>query len=160
MFAKEKRMKETKTIQCYPNDREINETINVYGDFGWELVSNQHCQTQDSDTYYTFNKLTFSREKASPWYEEVTALEKKYYELDSSRKSATYLPEPELPKAAYALFILLLWGLLIILIWNAALKAKYKKQKAELEASTRDFRNQCWEQMQECRAKSSALVNA
>lgn len=81
--------RETKTVQCYPSDEKINAKIREYNAFGWELIGNQRCQEDESlgEGYYntyTFHKLTFSREKTSPWYSEVVELEKKYYDLMSS----------------------------------------------------------------------------
>lgn len=71
-------MKETKTVQVYPSDAIVNATIEEYGSFGWEVISNQRCQEYDGQTreydgsltknYSTFNKITFTREKDSPWY--------------------------------------------------------------------------------------------
>ncbi|MDE7380346.1 MAG: hypothetical protein K2N14_04760 [Clostridia bacterium] len=82
-------MKETKTIQVYPSDDIVNATIEEYESFGWEVIGNQRCQEFDGTThgidgsttqhYSTFNKITFTREKESHWYEEVSSLEKEYY---------------------------------------------------------------------------------
>lgn len=73
--------RETTTVQCYPSDEKINATIRQYESFGWELIGNQRCQEYEGsygtvDRYSTFNKLTFSREKNKPWYEEVSRLER------------------------------------------------------------------------------------
>ncbi|MDE7301294.1 MAG: hypothetical protein K2N47_03905, partial [Clostridia bacterium] len=91
-------MKETKTVQVYPDDKVVNATISEYESFGWEVVGNQRCQEYDGQThdyysgsttnhYSTFNKITFTREKASPWYEEVAKLEKEYNILSDTRQS-------------------------------------------------------------------------
>ncbi len=100
--------RETKTIQCYPDDDIINERVKRYEAFGWELISNQHCQEYDGQTssrdyidgsttitkhYSSFNKLTFSREKTSPWYGEVTKLEKQYEDI-MDRRPRDYSIEP------------------------------------------------------------------
>ena len=87
-------MKETKTIQVYPDDVIVNETISEYESFGWEVVGNQRCQEYDGQThgtdgsltnhYSTFNKITFSREKSAPWYEEVVKLEKEHNTLEDT----------------------------------------------------------------------------
>ena len=70
--------RETKTIQCYPDDDEINKVCSVQASFGWELIGNQRCREQETFGEYvrtsTFHKLSFSREKNSPWYAEVTEL--------------------------------------------------------------------------------------
>ena len=56
-------MKETKTIQLYPDDNVINDAVALYENFGWEVVSNQRCQelTDGGRKTSTFNKLTLSR---------------------------------------------------------------------------------------------------
>ena len=84
-------MRESVTIQCYPSDDEINNTIARYERFGWELMSNQRCQEFSGQTNYsdgsstehysTFVKLTFSREKDAKWYKEVASLEQSYFKL-------------------------------------------------------------------------------
>ncbi len=93
--------RETKTIQCYPDDSIINSRIKQYESFGWELINNQRCQEYDGQTkerdifdgstttishYSTFNKLTFSRDKGAPWYSDVVALESKYEQKENERK--------------------------------------------------------------------------
>ena len=81
--------RETKTVQCYPSDEKINRMCERYGAFGWELIGNQRC-TEDNGTFggykhtSTYNKLTFTREKSSPWYGEVVALEKEYESIMNS----------------------------------------------------------------------------
>lgn len=153
-------MKETKTIQCYPNDREINETIAAYNDFGWELVSNQLCQTEDSQKYYTFNKLTFSREKSEPWYKEVCDLEIKYYAVKSKYDALSTPPvKPEMPNAALALLLLLGLGLLILGIWALSINSKHKKAVAEWEARNREALPPLVKKMNALRAQASALIN-
>lgn len=93
--------KETKTVQCYPSDSKINETCARYGSFGWELIGNQRCE-EDKGTYdgyrhwTTFNKLTFTREKTSPWYDEVTDLERDYEKMEKERDRYKNL-EPDEP---------------------------------------------------------------
>lgn len=154
-------MKETKTIQCYPNDREINETIATYNDFGWELVSNQHCQTEDSEKYYTFNKLTFNREKASPWYNEVCEIETDYNLLKNRYDALSTPPaKPEMPNASLALLLLLGLGLLILGIWALSINSKHKKAVAAWEESSRPQLAKLSAQMLALRKKASALVNA
>lgn len=81
--------RETKTVQCYPSDYQINKMCERYNSFGWELINNQRC-TEDNGTYggykhtTTYNKLTFTREKASPWYDKVVALENEYERIMNS----------------------------------------------------------------------------
>lgn len=70
-------MKEAKTIQCHP--KKENGTIRFYEIFGWEVQSNQRCQEveyEGGEKYnVTFNKITFTREKNSPWYKRMCELE-------------------------------------------------------------------------------------
>lgn len=76
--------RESKTVQVYPDDDVVNAEIQRQELFGWEVISNQRIQEftrQDSDGtehYETFNKITFSREKSSEWYDRVVALETEY----------------------------------------------------------------------------------
>lgn len=145
-------MKETKTIQVYPSDAIVNSTIEEYENFGWEVIGNQRCQEYDGQTYgidgssvknySTFNKLTFSREKASEWYDEVTKIEKEYYVLKDT--CATYknckpvLREPRLKGSLAVLlgiFLYCMWIIpgVIYSIVRISKKSKYKKQyKKEL----------------------------
>lgn len=90
-------MKETKTVQVYPDDDIVNATIGEYESFGWEVVGNQRCQEYDGQTreydgsltknYSTFNKITFTREKNSVWYEEVYGLEKEFHSIGDTIRS-------------------------------------------------------------------------
>lgn len=74
--------RETKVIKC-PND-EVNGVIALYEKFGWELVSNNICSGYtagngtNSVSIAAGNEITFSREKDSPWYDEVRVLEIEY----------------------------------------------------------------------------------
>lgn len=87
--------RETVTIQRYPDDSIINSTIKEYEAFGWELINNQRCQEYEGQSfgldgsstkhYSTFNKLTFTREKASPWYSRVVSLEEEYRSLMNTK---------------------------------------------------------------------------
>ena len=135
-------MKETKTIQVYPSDDIINSTIEEYGSFGWEVINNQRCQEYDGQTdgikhYSTFNKITFSREKSSAWYDAVTQMEKEYNTLKNTRKSYKNY-EPRLKELrvqgivaaaiGFWLYMLLLVPGLIFTIARACKKSKYKKR--------------------------------
>lgn len=98
--------RETKTVQVYPDDAKINATISFWENFGWEVINNQRCQEftkQDSDGtqhYSTFNKITFSREKSSPWYNKVAQLESEYIstekELESKSKAGNPFKKPSI----------------------------------------------------------------
>lgn len=98
--------RETKTVQVYPDDAKINATISFWENFGWEVINNQRCQEftkQDSDGtqhFSTFNKITFSREKSSPWYGKVAELESEYIstekELESKSKAGNPFKKPSI----------------------------------------------------------------
>lgn len=81
--------KETKTIQCYPDDNQINKECELQSSFGWELIGNKRCREETPNGEYvkikTFHKLTFSREKNTPWYKRVTELESQYNRILSSQ---------------------------------------------------------------------------
>ena len=79
-------MRETKIIQVYPSDTAIENAIKEWESFGWEMTDNQRFSSKQ-DLWFpggttvritTYNKLTFSREKSSPWYSEVKLLEEQY----------------------------------------------------------------------------------
>ena len=135
-------MKETKTIQVYPSDDIINSTIEEYGSFGWEVISNQRCQEYAGQSdgfkhYSTFNKITFSREKSSGWYDEVAQIEKEYNTLKDTRKSYKNR-EPKLKELrvqgivavaiGFWLYLALLIPGLLFTIIRACIKSSYKKQ--------------------------------
>lgn len=132
-------MKETKTMQVYPDDAVVNDTAKTQGMFGWELISNQRCQeftSQDSDGtkhYETFNKLTFTREQNAPWYDRVAELESEYWALAEERKKVER--QMNLPTAPHFSFGTFCWGLLffglpgvIYLIHYLATKKKKRKE--------------------------------
>lgn len=79
-------MRETKIIQVYPSDSAIEKAIHEWESFGWEMTDNQRLSNKE-DLWFpggttvrttTYNKLTFSREKSSPWYSEIKSLEDRY----------------------------------------------------------------------------------
>lgn len=74
-------MKETKSIQVYPDNSIINQKIELWNCFGWELLSNQRQQEKRGDMIETFAILTFQREKSEPWYPEVSKIEHEFYAL-------------------------------------------------------------------------------
>ncbi len=114
--------RETKTIQCYPDDNIINERIRTFESFGWELINNQRCQEFSGQTkkdgktydhYSTFNKLTFSRDRSTVWYREVVELENKYNEKDNEIDRLNSL-KPSRPKAVKTITMVLLFIIAII----------------------------------------------
>ena len=139
-------MKETKTVQVYPSDAIVNETIGEHESFGWEVVSNQRCQEYEGTTYNaagstkhysTFNKLTFSREKDAAWHDEVSQIEKEFYIMKDSvqafRAGKPVLREPALTGTGAVavglwLYMMLILPGVIFTIVHCAKKAKYKKK--------------------------------
>lgn len=133
--------RETKTVQVYPSDDVVNNTITSFENFGWEVIGNQRCQEfthQDADGtkhYETFNKLTFTRDKDAKWYDEVSELEDEY--LDNLYHiNHTDLRSPTYPSSSTH------WGLAIILlifyilpgvIYIVVTKKNDKKNRKEYE---------------------------
>lgn len=150
-------MKETKTVQVYPDDDIVNATIGEYESFGWEVVGNQRCQEYEGQTYgidgsstkhySTFNKITFTREKDAPWYAEVSQIEREYNVLKDTAKTyknakpVLRKPSPDgIVGVALGVMCYCLWIIpgVIYTIARASKKAKYKKiyekELAEYEA--------------------------
>lgn len=162
--------KETKTVQCYPDDGLINKKIDEYASFGWELINNQRCQeyegTYDGYKHWsTFNKLTFTRDKSASWYNKVVDLEKEYERLNDTKPTApnvnkagwlrfflgVLIPILALPMTAVGIviknFLLPIIGGVIILIGAVILitgivkNKKYKAAYAEHYARVREWEN-------------------
>ena len=151
-------MKETKTIQVYPDDNLVNTTIEEYASFGWEVINNQRCQEYDRQTYgangsvtnhySTFNKITFTREKSSPWYEEVTQLEKEHAELQNTiEKYKAKKPVLMPPKRSgtgdivLCVFLYLLYiipGVIFTIVICCA-NSKYKKYMKQYDKETAEY---------------------
>lgn len=74
--------KETRVEQVAP--RQENEMIQYYARFGWEVHTNQRCQERRGDTLYTFNRITFTRDKSAPWYKRACELEEEYNDVRTS----------------------------------------------------------------------------
>ncbi|MCH5158040.1 MAG: hypothetical protein J1F33_02465 [Clostridiales bacterium] len=89
--------KETKTVQCNPDEYSVNEISKTHESFGWEMTDNRPL--------YTLANLTFVREKNSPWYQEVAELEKQFYEITETKPEWT---EDKPSKA------LLTWGIIAL----------------------------------------------
>lgn len=169
-------MKESKTVQVYPSDDVVNATIEEYGSFGWEVVNNQRCQeydkqTRDSDGsltnhYSTFNKITFTREKNSPWYDEVTQIEANYNALDDKvKKYRAAKPSCFPPKHSSAgdivvcIFLYLLYILpgLIFTIVICVKNSKYKKYMKQYEERLAKYENTYPEKIKELEIQKMEL---
>lgn len=148
-------MKETKTIQLYPDDNVINDAVALYENFGWEVVSNQRCQelTDGGRKTSTFNKLTLSRDKDAKWYREAKAFEDEYDktldEISGLRGQKRTPKEPFKPcKPEFGLPIIAFIFCLIppltlidifFVIMYAKHKSEYKKDLAEYEANIKRY---------------------
>ena len=148
-------MKETKTVQVYPSDAIVNSTIEEYESFGWEVIGNQRCQEFDGTThgidgsttrhYSTFNKITFSREKDSAWYDEVSLLEKEYYvtkdTIDSYQACKPVLRRAR-PEGTYGVLVgCFLYCFYIIpgIIFSIARACKNSKYKKEYQKELAEY---------------------
>lgn len=144
--------RESTTVQCYPSDDIVNETVARYEAFGWELTSNQRCQEtqggeydywkgQNVTHYSTFNKLTFSRDKDASWYRQAAALEQKYNaksaEIDRLRNSQPSKPNTEdtLPSVVRVFIPLALFVFTSILLWIPLFVYLGKRSKSKKNAA-------------------------
>lgn len=153
--------KETKTIQLYPDDNIINEAMAIYGDFGWEVISNQIMQKFDgsdsdgSKNYSTFNKLTFSREKSAPWYSQVVELERQYY-AEQDKIETIIAQQPAKPTLNPAWWILP-FTIFCFISFSKANK-KYKADFEEWSTKKAEIVETSTKKQQELREQSSALL--
>lgn len=139
-------MKETKIVQAYPSDSAIDRAIKEWESFGWELTNNQRYQDKSSayipgygteTTTTTYNKLTFSREKSSPWYPEVKRLEEEY-EGVTGQISAIKSTKP-VKKPLGLLDIVLVFipfPFVGLIIYRIVLSSKFKKAMKKYEAES------------------------
>lgn len=134
-------MKETKSVQVYPDNQIINNKIEIWNCFGWELLSNQRQQEKRGDMIETFVILTFQREKSEPWYLEVSKLEREFYELldNYSALEAQAPQEKGLLGSIFGLF--------------------GAKKKAAAEAERQSKMEELSKQIDKIAEKAEALVN-
>lgn len=180
--------RETKTVQCYPSDEKINETCARYGSFGWELIGNQRCE-EDKGTYdgyrhwTTFNKLTFTREKTSPWYDEVTTIEREYDAIMRSEPN-NYAVKPGKGFLLYGIcgiiigicIMLMLFGMgapfsimciglgvvaigAILLIAYIVKNSHYKRDTADYYLKLSQWKHTSGKEAEEKRKKAEQIVN-
>ncbi len=156
-------MKETKIVQSYPSDSAIQDAIEEWQAFGWELVSNQ--KFSDSQDLWspvgttvrttTYNKLTFSREKNSRWYGEITAIEQEYLKLENDIYDLRSC-KPE--KKTGCLDIALACLPPIYLIFWIVKKVKYKKALNYYETSIMSEIRKLEAQGKSLRNKAAAVI--
>lgn len=164
-------MRETKIVQVYPSDSAIERAIHEWESFGWEMTDNQRFSNKE-DLWFpggttvrttTYNKLTFSREKSSPWYSEVKPLEEKYE--DVQREIDRIMNQrPEKKKYGYSF---LDWLTLIFpipffshIIWLIIKNAVYKKKLKRYEATSKPRLNELDDKGREIRRAAQAIVDA
>lgn len=162
-------MRETKIIQVYPSDSAIEKAIKEWESFGWEMTDNQR-HSDKQDLWYpggttvrttTYNKLTFSREKSSPWYSEVKSLEEQY-EAVQRDISAVTSQKPEKKKYGTAC---LDWVTLIVpipfishIVYLIIKNAKYKKELKRYESTSKARLNELNEKAKDiCRAAQKII---
>lgn len=156
--------RESITVQCYPSDSAVNKKVKQYEAFGWELIGNQKIKEStgsvmgvDGNTYENFStyvKLTFSREKSSEWYNEVTALERRHDEkMDECKRMRDEYPvadfaENEILDSALArvvapvlLFFVSACLLFIPFIIYMRVMSKRKKKKIAYHEAERAWHN-------------------
>ncbi|MDE5547768.1 MAG: hypothetical protein K2J30_02080 [Clostridia bacterium] len=136
-------MKETKIIQVYPSDSAIEGAIKEWESFGWELVNNQRYSDKSSvtipyigteTTTTTYNKLTFSREKNSPWYYEVKQLEEDYEAVKRNISNIiAYKPKKKKFGVGDAILLYIPIPIVLEVIRLIVRKAKFKKASKRFE---------------------------
>ena len=158
--------KETKIVEVAPSD--LDSTIEFWGSFGWDVISNTTVDTRrvehvDGDVkedmfgnvsqkinkvhsgekYYS---ITFQRDKSMRNYEKLAALEKKYFSL-SPPPPPKY--EPAKPKkisvlliilSIVGLFIYVIPGLIFILI-SVIKYVTYPNKLKKWEADKKAYAN-------------------
>lgn len=179
--------KETKTVQCYPDDDKINAMSERYAAFGWELIGNQRCREEGAYVVTTFHKLTFTRDKNSPWYGKVSAMESEYDKL-MNREPVLYANSPSKGWLFYGIVGLALGALIWVVFGSFAGNAyfelftlipalvvigigavlltifivktkKYNKAYNRYYNAKKEWENTSKKEAEEILAKSEAIVN-
>ena len=134
--------RETQVVKVYPSDEAVRAKINLFEAFGWEVAGNQKITDKTGSyegadgNYYTttetYIQLTFSRDKAAPWYKEVVELEQAYIREENVWNN-TLTQEPTKPKYISFFGVILVFTPLMpitlpLLIFNIIRQAKGKKK--------------------------------
>ena len=143
---------ETKIIQVDNEPEVINQSNELWGSFGWNVLNVQVTHSQDTKTYtkgldyYTGDKtvetttinyatITYQRDKGIPNYRQIAALEKEYAEIDEQLDALYFVDS----KANKGLFLglspkdLVITVLLIIFFFPAGIifgLSKYLKYRS------------------------------
>ncbi len=155
--------RETFVKECL--NLEVNDYINLYETFGWELMQNSVLNSMGNELVTLGrNSLTFSRDKDAVWYPEVVNLEHEYDLCEEQIKKINF-SEPKEPSAFNILIFLLLFlftcGIgsaiytLIHFIESSHKKTMIKEWHEKNDSVIVDLKNQ----MNSIITKSRALIN-
>lgn len=164
-------MRETKIVQVYPSDYAIEKAIKEWESFGWELTDNQRISNKE-DLWFpggttvrttTCNKLTFSREKSSPWYTEVKRLEEEY-EGVQNRISSIKMQKPQKSDGLLNTFLscLTIWlpiPIISFIVYQIVKKVRYKKALKKYEANSAKRLEELNSQADNLRYSAERIVN-
>ncbi len=163
-------MRETKIIQVYPSDYAIEKAIKEWESFGWEMTDNQRFSDKSSvtlpyvgteTTTTTYNKLTFSREKSSPWYPEVKRLEEEY-ESVTGQTSAIMRNKPQKKGIGFLDFVTIYLPVPLIsfVVYQIVKKSKFKKATKTFEADSKAKLEQLDAKAESIRNTAKKIVDA
>lgn len=161
---------ETKTVKVHPSQEEFY--IDTYARFGYSLFSRNEVYSKDSHLEKGYNgsvnqvtettnyvSLTFQRDKDMPYYQEICAIEKKFFTTydvyvdERTRKPAKVMTVfgVILIVVGVILFVakVTLWGVLawlvgvaLIVLRAALVLPKHRKEVAQLEANCNKYRKE------------------
>ncbi len=164
-------MRETKIIQVYPSDSAIEKAINEWESFGWEMTDNQRFSNKQdlwspvgtTVRTTTYNKLTFSREKSSPWYSEVKSLEGQY---DAVQRDISVITGQKPIKKALG-YSVMDWVTLLIpipffsfIVYQIIKSVRFKKTLKRYESTSRVRLNELNEKAKDIRQAARKIVEA
>ncbi|MDE5729487.1 MAG: hypothetical protein K2I20_04880 [Clostridia bacterium] len=164
-------MRETKIIQVYPSNSAIENAINEWQSFGWEMTDNQRfSDKQDlwspvgtTVRTTTYNKLTFSREKSSPWYSEVKSLENQY-EAVQHKISAVMREKPVKKELGYSVLdwvtLFLPIPFISFIVYQIIKSVKFKKALKRYESTSRAKLNELDEKATNIRRAAQKIIDA
>lgn len=164
-------MRETKIIQVYPSDSAIEKAINEWESFGWEMTDNQKfSDKQDlwspvgtTVRTTTYNKLTFSREKSSPWYAEVKSLENQYESVQRDISAVTN-EKPVKKALGYSVMdwvtLLLPIPFFSFIVYQIIKSVKFKKALKHYESTSRAKLSELDEKAKGIRRAAQKIIDA
>lgn len=165
-------MRETKIVQVYPSDYAIERAIKEWESFGWEMTDNQRISNKE-DLWFpggttvrttTCNKLTFSREKSSPWYLEVKRLEEEY-EGVQRRISSIKMQKPQNSDGLLNTFLscITIWlpvPIISFIVYKIIKKVRFKKALKRYKIEYTEKLDDLNSQADNLRYAASNIVNA